>query len=174
MSIKAKRQIARLAPLAMLSLSLSTGPAAAAGPLGSPGKPGAPVELHWLETGAEGRISVEVIAGIDYDLLELRLLGPGLGAAAVPVTLDAGMAGAKRRADWYLADEPSSPPRVLVILEKSGKRMGRVIPAPSNGSKEAGPVAARAPMPTPTAEGLIEMRGETSQRREAPGADQSD
>lgn len=174
MSTKTNRRGAWLAPLAALCLSLSTGLAGAGGPLGSPGKPGAPVELRWLETGVGGRISVEVTTGVDYDSLELRLLGSALTGPVASVTLDAGTAGATRRADWYLADDPSVAPRVLVILETAGQRMGRVIAAPSQDGKTVGPVAAQAPMPTPTAEGLIEMRGETSLRHKVQDGDQSD
>ena len=64
MSIRTTLRVAGLVPLASLLLSLGADRTLAAGPLGSPGKPGAPVELRWLETGDQGRISVEVVAGI--------------------------------------------------------------------------------------------------------------
>lgn len=170
MSIKMKRLAAGLAPLSLLILSLSLTPARAAGPAGSVGKPGAPVELRWLETGTGGRIVVEVTTGVDYDALELELLVPGLQAAPAPVRLDSGDAGAPRRAEWFLADEPASSPRILVIVESSGRRLGRVVAAPSQAGKMPARAAARAPMPKATAEGLIEMRGETRYGNEADAA----
>jgi hypothetical protein len=120
-------------------------------PLGA-GRPGAPVSVHWLEWGQDGRISVEVTPAIDYGRLELRLLIPGLDGPPAPMILSGGNGGVVRRAGWLLAAPPPVRPRLLVILETNGQRLGRTVSAPEPQGAVPGPAADE--------HGVIDTRGQ--------------
>jgi len=127
------------------------------------GKPVAPVEVRWLETGQAGRVSVEITPGVDYDRLELRLLVPRPEGPPAPMLLSNGVRGEVRRAGWYLASPPSVTPRLLVILEIDGHQLGRTVTAPD----EAGHTAPglEPSLPKSSDSGVIPMRAEESRSR---------
>lgn len=131
------------------------------------GKPEAPVEVRWLEAGAEGRVSVEVVPGIDYDGLELQLLVARPEGLPSRMMLGGGQRGDVRRAGWFLAAPPSVAPRLLVILVIGGHQIGRTVMAPDlAGAPEAG---LDAPQPRPDDHGVIPMRAD--ERRSRAGED---
>jgi hypothetical protein len=129
------------------------------------GRPEAPVDVRWLEVGQDGRVSVEVTPAIDYDRLELRLLIPGLDGPPTSLELSGGAGGRVRRATWLLAAPLPVSPRLLVILETRGQRLGRTVAAP-HGTGQATPPRA-VPVPVPREHGSIDGRG-TERRPDRP------
>lgn len=132
-TVTGRRRVLRPPGAWLCLLAACAGAAAAdeAPPRLDAGQAAAPVTVRWLETGQDGRVSVEVIPGVDYQRLELRLLVTGAGGPPAPMMLSGGRRGEIRRAAWYLAKTPRVTPRLQVILEIAGHRLGRTVAAPA-------------------------------------------
>lgn len=107
-------------------------------------KPSAPIAVRWLDDGRDGKVTIELVAGVDHFGAELRLVLPG-GQRPLTARLTAAVAGETQTVDWVLDRPATAAPRLLIELDTGDRRIAGTDVAPWSRGKRAGSV----PRPLP-------------------------
>jgi hypothetical protein len=123
-------------------------------------KPSAPIAVRWLDDGRDGKVTIELVAGVDTVGAELRLV---LADGQRPLTarLPAAVSGEKQIVDWVLDRPAVTAPRLLIELDTGDRLIAGTAVAPRSRSKRAGSL----PRPLP------ELRPEVLQGQPASSQD---
>lgn len=103
-------------------------------------KPTAPIDVRWIENGADGRVEIEVVAGVDHVGTQLRLVVPGAGAP-LGATLPAAAAGEIQTVSWTLDRPLTKSARLSLEVDTGDAVMAKQVQAPRPASKRRGVTA---------------------------------